>query len=113
MKQGLLLAVIALCACGGDDADAFSDHDIEGVVMDEFTDKGIAGAKVTFVSDTLEKSEALSEKDGRFVLHVEVPSGVRFGTIAASRSGYADSAQQSVYFDGTALRAELRLRPSK
>ena len=105
--------MIAFGACAGDEADAFSDHDIEGVVSDEFTDRGISGAKVTFVSDTLEKTEVVSEEDGRFVLHVEVPAGVRFGTISASRSGYADSAKQSVYFDGTALRAELRLRPSK
>lgn len=108
-----MLGLIALCglgACGSDDA-AFSDHDIEGTVQDEFTEHGITGATVTFVSDTLDRAETTSEKDGRFVLHVVVPDGVRFGTIEASHSGYSDSPKTSVYFDGSALRAELRMRP--
>jgi hypothetical protein len=106
-----LIALSGMFACAGDDSEAFSDHDIEGTVLDEFTSRGLTGAKVTFVSDTLDRVEATSENDGRFVLHVEVPDGVKFGTIEASRDGYADSAKASVYFDGSALRVELKLRP--
>lgn len=115
MKVTFLAGWIALSgvlACAGDDdGEAFSDHDIEGTVQDELTSRGLTGAKVTFVSDTLDRAEATSENDGRFVLHVEVADGVRFGTIEASRDGYTDSAKASVYFDGSALRVELKLRP--
>lgn len=114
MKLGLGLGLIALCgllACASDDSEAFGDHDIEGTVQDEFASRGISGAKVTFVSDTLDRAETTSEQDGRFVLRVELPEGVRFGTLEASRAGYAASAKASVYFDGSALRTELKLRP--
>jgi hypothetical protein len=115
VKLGFLLGSIALCglfACAGDDqAAAFGDHDIEGTVLDEFSAHAISGAKVVFVSDTLDRAETTSDQSGRFVLHVEVPEGVRFGTIEASRTGYADSAKASIFFDGSALRTELKLRP--
>jgi hypothetical protein len=114
VKPAFLAALIAFSgvfACAGDEGEAFSDHDIEGTVQDEFTSHGITGAKVTFVSDTLDRAETTTGNDGTFVLHVEVPDGVRFGTIEASGAGYADSAPASVYFDGSALRVELKLRP--
>lgn len=107
----ILLGFCALCACGGDDDEAFDDHEIQGTVVDEFTSRGLTGAKVSFVSDALDSANAVSEKDGKFTLRVEVSDGVRFGTLEASRDGYADSPKVSVYFDGSALRAELRLRP--
>jgi hypothetical protein len=105
------LGFIALLACGTDEGAAQSDHDIEGTVIDEFTQHGLSGATVRFVADTLEEAETVSESDGHFTLRVEVSEGVRFGTLEASRDGYADSKQLSVYFDGSALRAELALRP--
>jgi len=113
VKLRALLALIAVCACADDEAATLSDHDIAGVVRDEYSDHGVSGAKVVFVSDTLERFETLSEGDGQFTLRVEVPQGVLFGTIEASHSGYSDSAAQSVYFDGTAPRVELRIRPAK
>jgi hypothetical protein len=115
VKLGIGLGLIAFCsfACAaGDTGQAFGDHDIAGTVQDEFTSRGISGAKVSFVSDTLDRAEATSDQDGSFVLRVEVPEGVRFGTLQASRAGYADSAKASVYFDGSALRTELKLRPN-
>jgi hypothetical protein len=115
VRLGLGLGLIALCgflACAGDDnGEAFGEHDIEGTVQDEFTSRGVSQAKLTFVSDTLDRAETTSDQAGRFVLHVEVPEGVRFGTLEASGAGYADSAKASVYFDGSALRIDLKLRP--
>ena len=105
------LAFIALTACGSDEDAVFSDHAIEGTVIDEFTKSGVSGATVRFVSDTLDEAETVSESGGRFTLQVEVVQGVRFGTLSASRDGYEDSKQLTIYFDGSALRAELSMRP--
>jgi hypothetical protein len=105
------LGLIALAACGSEESVARSDHAIEGTVVDEFTKQGLGGATVRFVSDTLDQAETVSEPDGRFTLDVLVVEGVRFGTLEASRDGYNDSKRISVYFDGSALRTELPLRP--
>jgi hypothetical protein len=105
------LGLLALAACGSAEDEAQSDHAIEGTVLDEFSKDGLSGARVRFVSDTLDEAETISEADGRFTLAVRVPQGVRFGTLAASRDGYSGSKQLSVYFDGSAPRAELLLRP--
>jgi hypothetical protein len=105
------LGLLALAACGSEEDEARSDHAIEGTVIDEFTKAGLSGATVRFVSDTLDEAETISESGGRFRLAVQVPEGVRFGTLEASRDGYNDSKQLSVYFDGSAPRAELLLRP--
>ena len=107
----LVASTSALSCAGDDEAEAFGEHDIEGTVQDEFTKRGISGAKVTFVSDTLDRAETTSEQDGRFVLRVEVPDGVRFGTLGVSKAGYVDGPKVSVYFDGSALRTELTMRP--
>lgn len=107
-------ALSSFLSCASDDeAEAFGEHDIEGTVLDEFTNRGISGAKVTFVSDALDRAETTSESEGRFVLRVEVAEGVKFGTIGATKAGYVDSPKISVYFDGSALRTELKLRPKK
>lgn len=107
----IALGLLALSSCGGGDDEAFDDHEIEGTVVDEFTSRGISGAKVQFVSDARERADAVSRKDGKFTLHVEVSDGVRFGTLEASHDGYTDSAPVSVYFDGSALHTQLKLRP--
>ena len=101
-----------LAACSSD-ATPHLEGAIEGVVRDEFTQDGISGAKVHFISDTLDEAEAITDQDGAFTLDVVLFEGVRFGMLSASREGYAESKQQSVYFDGTALRTELLLRPKK
>ena len=103
--------LFALAACVSEEGAARSEHAIEGTVIDEFTKAGVSGAKVRFVSDTLDEAETLSESGGRFTLDVQVAEGVRFGTLEASREGYSDSKLLSVYFDGTARRAELLMRP--
>ncbi|HKP64491.1 MAG TPA: hypothetical protein VJV78_47465 [Polyangiales bacterium] len=105
------LGFIVLAACGTAEDVARVDRGIEGSVIDEFTKDGLAGAKVRFVSDTLDEAETVTDGEGGFTLDVQVPEGVRFGTLEASREGYNDSKQVSVYFDGTAPRAELLLRP--
>ena len=113
MKNAAWLGLFLLCACAEDEAFGADDEFmIEGTVQDDFTGRGLSGAKVVFVSDALDRSETFSEGEGRFTLRVELADGVRFGTLEASRDGYAKSPKTSVYFDGTAPRHELRLRPA-
>lgn len=104
----LLLAALTGCATG---EQAFDERTIEGTVIDELDSRAIAGAQVSFVSDALDRAEATSDGAGRFSMAVELSQGVRFGTLAASHSGYVAGPQRSVYFDGTALRVQLSLRP--
>jgi hypothetical protein len=106
-----LLAPPAITGCAAADEQAFDDRTIEGSVVDEFDAQAIAGAKVSFVSDALDRAEATSDGAGRFSIAVELSQGVRFGTLVASHSDYVAGSQRSVYFDGTALRVELSLRP--
>ena len=107
------LWLVLICACAQDEGGVTDDQSIEGLVLDEFTERGVGGAKVKFVSDALDRAEATTDGDGRFVIDVELTTGVRFGTLEASRGGYVTSAKESVYFDGSALRMELTLRPSR
>jgi hypothetical protein len=106
------LGLMLVCACAQDEVGAVDEFTIEGTVQDDFTSRGVSGAKVEFVSDTLDRAETITESDGRFTLHVELADGVEFGTLEASRSGYTNSPKASVYFDGSAPRAELRMRPN-
>jgi len=112
VKYAVWLGLWLVCACAQDDVGTPDEFMIEGAVRDDLSDRGVSGAKVVFVSDALDRSETISESDGRFSLRVELADGVRFGTLEASREGYANSPKSSVYFDGTAPRHELRIRPS-
>jgi hypothetical protein len=107
----LILLLGALAACVGDESSAETDRALEGTVRDERADRGISGATVRFVSDTLDRAETTSDSDGRFSLFVQVRDGVRFGTLQASHAGYTDGPKQSVYFDGTEIDIDLALRP--
>jgi len=102
------MAVLALWGCAGDDSVAHGE--LAGMVSDDLTGRGVPGATVSFVSDALDRARTVTEPDGSFTLRVAVTDGVRFGTLEASRAGYADSQQVSVYFDGSSQRIELRLR---
>ena len=101
---------VAACADAGDEAK--SAFTIEGTVRDEYTERGVVGAKVHFVSDTLDRAETTSEADGRFELTANVHDGVEFGTIQAERAGYAASRKWTVFFDDSEHRIDLVLRPN-
>lgn len=112
---GLPLA-LALCACAAfgcasdDGASVDSDFALEGSVRDDLTDDPLSGAKVIFVSDTLDTTETRTDGRGRYAMTVTVREGVRLGTLHAEHSGYETSPAQTVYFDGTARVVHLRLR---
>jgi hypothetical protein len=99
------------CACAGQSEPAnTSDFAINGTVSDDASGGAVHGARVTFVADTLEQTSALTDDHGHYAMVVQVSAGVRFGTLRASATGYQDSAQATVYFDGTARTVDLALR---
>jgi hypothetical protein len=108
-----LASTAGLSGCAAEDSQApESELALEGSVRDDLTGKRLSGARVIFVSDTLDETEARSEGDGHFSMIVEVREGERFGTLHAERDGYQKSPAQTVYFDGTARTVELRMRAS-
>lgn len=111
MRHRAWLFWVLIGGCAQDELGATEDRTIEGVVLDDFTEQGVGGAKLQFVSDALDRAETISEGGGRFLLRVELTEGVRFGTLEASRDGYSRGPKISVYFDGSVLRTQLRLRP--
>lgn len=67
----------------------------------------VAGATVTFSSDTLRVAETVSDGSGRYRLRVETDH--RFGQVRASADGYAP-AEATVYFDAPQRQVDLALR---
>ncbi len=81
-------------------------------MRDDLSSHPVSGAKVVFVSDTLDTTETHSDGNGHYVLEVTVREGVNFGTLQASLSGYQTSPKATVFFDGTARTVDMRLRAS-
>lgn len=110
---------VASCAavnfgCASDGATSVeSDFALEGSVRDDLTDKALSGARVVFVSDTLDRTDTRTDGHGHYAMTVTVRDGVRLGTVQAEHSGYRKSAAQTVYFDGTARVVNLRLRAAR
>ncbi len=112
LHVGALLWSCLAAACSSDTQPGdTSNYAVDGTVVDDRNGHGIAGAKVTFISDALDEASGLSDGSGHYSLVAPVRDGVHFGTLRASAAGYQDSAVQSVYFDGSEHSIELRLRP--
>ena len=82
-------------------------YTIAGRVTDAATGAGIAGAAITFVSDTLYDDATTTDSSGDYEMTVE--SDVLFGQVRAERDGYAP-AEATVYFDTRSRRIDLVLR---
>jgi hypothetical protein len=100
------LAVGSLTACsGGADTATYS---INGYITDVFTGAPLAGARVTFASDTLYRAEATSDSDGLF--EMTVTTDTEFGEVRAELAGY-QPVETTVFFDMPERRIDLRMRP--
>jgi hypothetical protein len=105
----LLLIVCAGCVAGQEQAPV-SQYTLEGNILDDLSDDALAGAKVVFVSETLDKTQTRSDDRGHYAMDVEIRDGVNFGTLRAERAGYQNSIAHTVYFDGTVRKVDVRLR---
>ena len=79
-------------------------------MRDDTSGNVIHGAEVSFIADTLEQTSTRTDGNGHYAMIVQTTTGVHFGTLLASATSYQDSADQTVYFDGTARTVDLRLR---
>jgi hypothetical protein len=108
----LVLGSSSWCvSCADEGEDAFDELALRGSVVDDLTDRGLSGAAVVFVSDTLDESRTVTDGDGHFQMKVELAAQVRLGHVYAEAEGYQPSPRLSVFFDGTERTTELRLRP--
>jgi hypothetical protein len=110
MRNALLSVALLIASCAQDTDGPSSQFELEGKVVDDRSGRGISDAKVSFGSDTLDRADTNTDGEGNFALSVDVREGVEFGTIRATRDGYADGAARTVYFDGTSHVITLRLR---
>jgi hypothetical protein len=112
-----LLLVLLACgawSCAQDDGASVAERfALEGRVLDDDTGHPISGAKLTFISDTLDRTETRSDGDGHYEMAPKLRAGVLFGTLRVEHEGYVTSPAQTVYFDGTARAVDVRLRAAR
>ncbi len=115
VRPGLLLlsalALATLIGCASDDTSVVDRFALRGRVTDIRDGSSVGGARVRFLSDALDPSEATTNDDGRYEMTVVVAEGIDFGTLRVDRSGYLPSPALSVYFDGTERRIDVELEP--
>lgn len=105
-----VLVLVGSSGCDGGAA-VVSTYELSGIVterIDTGTDVApLAGAEVTFTSDTGMSLTTTSGDDGRYRMQVE--SEVRFGQVRATLAGY-QTTERTVLFDVPARRVDLGMR---
>jgi hypothetical protein len=103
----LLLAPLALVSGCGDEDPHAAVFELAGRVQDRSTGRGIGGADVRYVSDTLDEASTTSDGDGsyRLVIMTTTP----FGQVRADKAGWLPD-ERTVFFDASPRRMDLRLR---
>lgn len=105
--QSLALALCLLGPAPGCQDESSDGGALHGRVRDAVSGKPIAGALVTYTSDTLVISSDRTDKNGRYDL--PVPEGNEQGRVRASKDGY-EGPSESVFFDAESLEIDLVLR---
>jgi hypothetical protein len=101
----ILLASLA-SACG--DPSPTETRELSGYVRDERTERPVRSATVTFRSDTLYTSSAVTDRDGLYEMVVETDTD--FGQVRVEAVGYFP-AERTVFFDSRRRRVDFLLRP--
>lgn len=103
----LLLALLASCD-GSAPTDTFELSGIITVLLEsEDAGGGIAGARVSFTSDTLLVSEATADETGRY--RMRLATDHPFGQVRAEADGF-QTQDATVFFDMPQRRIDLQLR---
>ncbi len=101
----VVCALLALSAC--ESATATDRFELSGYVQDQTSGRGVGGARVQFVSDTLFEAETQTNGDGFYEMVVETDRP--FGQVQATADGY-DPEDATVFFDTNRRRLDIRLR---
>jgi hypothetical protein len=104
-RIGLILGLLAL-GCGEEDGRGTFASGVRGVVRDADTGKGIGGAKVRFLSDTLDEDSDTTEKDGSYA--VSALTDTPNGHLEVTKAGYAPRTV-SVYLDSDDVSIDVEL----
>ncbi|MEM1417162.1 MAG: carboxypeptidase regulatory-like domain-containing protein [Myxococcota bacterium] len=103
-----LLACLALAGCG---EDGFTDRfELSGRVIDASNERGLAGARVVFSTDTGVATETTTGGGGGFELAIR--SDTPFGQLRAEAEGFAPE-EATVFFDTPRRVVDLTLRPAR
>ena len=109
-RAALGLAALGLLAsCGqGAPTDAFELSGVVTVLLQTGDDGGpIAGAHVTFSSDTLIVSETDTDDEGRY--RMRVMTDYDFGQVRVTAEGFRPS-ERTVFFDVPQRRVDVQMR---
>jgi len=105
---GLLGLLLLGCEGGESIVEAF---ELSGIVSEVSggTDMGpvIAGATVTFTSDTNSRETTTTGADGRYRMRVSTDDP--FGQVRAEAAGYVPN-EETVYFDTRSRRVDIQLQ---
>jgi hypothetical protein len=103
-----LLGALFLTAC--DPSAPLDSYALTGritVRLDDGEEEGVAGATVTFASDTRLVEQTTADDSGRYRMWIATDHA--FGQVRAEAEGFAP-AEETVYFDTVERRVDLSLR---
>lgn len=100
------LGLLLPAGCAGDEVPT-DLYELSGFVREDLSNDPVAGARVTFTSDTLYQESATTDEDGLYEMVIETDTP--FGQVRAEKDAY-QPAEQTVYFDTPTRRIDLRVR---
>ena len=104
----MVLMMLASACDGSAPTDMFELSGVVTVLLEGTGDSSpIEGARVTFVSDTRLRAEAITDGDGRY--RMRVMTDHPFGQVRAEADGFR-AHESTVYFDSPQRRVDIQLR---
>lgn len=110
VRQSVPLCVLVAVLSGCDASEPLQGYELSGLVTVRLDtgamEEGIAGANVTFTSDTLLVEETTTDGTGRY--RMRIATDHEFGQVRAEAEGFFPG-EQTVYFDAPERRVDVSL----
>jgi hypothetical protein len=105
-RAGILLCLLALGSCGNDASGDELLGRVHGTVREADTRKAVKGARVRFLSDTLDEDTDTTDRDGTF--RVSAVTDTANGRLEVTKRGYQKRIV-SVYLDDESVNVDVDL----